>query len=329
MRILFLVTRLDKASARYRILQYRPYLEAAGFDVQIQTFANTWREKLKLLDSANQVDCVVIQKKLMAYLDLKLLRACSKKLIFDFDDAIMFPDSHAKANNSTTRIKKFSRMVKTVDTVIAGNAYLADRARPYTNQILCIPTCIDLSRYLILAKEPGHTVTLGWIGSAVTLPYLDLIRDPLEKIGEKYPNVRLKIVSNEFINLKNIDVIRKVWNYDEEIEDLNSFDIGLMPLSDDPWTRGKCGFKLLQCMAVGKPVVCSPVGVNRDIVKPNMNGFWAQSDEEWHNSLTKLIDDIPLRHRLGQEARRTIASQYNLASYADVLIEQFRALQQH
>ncbi len=321
MRILCLVTRLDKASARYRILQYIPYLEAEGIEVQVRIIGQKLGDKCQILAAARQFDLVLIQKKLIAYVDLKLLRAFSKKLVFDFDDAIMFSDSLASDTNSTTRQNKFRHMAQSVDAIIAGNSYLASLASTYNNQVFCIPTSIDLNRYQIQKPITSSTITIGWIGSAITLPYLKTIKIPLEAVGERAPNAQLKIVSDAFLHFSRIRSIHKPWNFDDEIEDLNSMDIGIMPLTDDPWARGKCGFKLLQYMAVGKPVVCSPVGVNRDIVQPDINGYWASNDEEWQDNLLKLIEDKTLRQRMGKAARVTIEEHYSLEKNAKILSE--------
>jgi glycosyltransferase involved in cell wall biosynthesis len=139
--------------------------------------------------------------------------------------------------------------------------------------------------------------------------------------------VQLKIVADDFFELEAMPVLRKRWSAEEEIADLHSFDIGLMPLSDDVWTRGKCGFKLLQCMAVGLPVVCSPVGINAEIVTDGVEGFWARGEEEWVARLSQLVADAGLRAAMGRRARQKVAASYSLAVNAPRLLQYLREVQ--
>jgi glycosyltransferase involved in cell wall biosynthesis len=155
------------------------------------------------------------------------------------------------------------------------------------------------------------TVTLGWIGSSSTIFYLERIRGVLDRVFERHTNTRLKIVADRFLDCDLMPVVKKNWDYGDEIADLRSFDIGLMPLTDDPWARGKCGFKLLQYMAVGVPGVASPVGVNTEIIEHGRNGFLAESEKEWTECLARLIEDPALRRRMGEEARRTVIERYS------------------
>jgi glycosyltransferase involved in cell wall biosynthesis len=242
-----------------------------------------------------------------------VFRRAAGKVIFDFDDAVMFRDSKRGRPGSVLRQLKFKRTVRGSDRVVAGNAYLEGMTLSYNRNVTVIPTSIDMDRYVPKAgADNDGTVTLGWIGSASTIFYLERIRGVLDKIYARYPNTRLKIVSDMFLDLSVMPVEKKRWRCEEEIADLHSFDIGLMPLTDDHWSRGKCGFKLLQYMAVGVPPVCSPVGVNREIVTHGVNGFHATSESEWLESLGSLIRESGLRRRLGTEARRIVKERYSL-----------------
>jgi glycosyltransferase involved in cell wall biosynthesis len=162
---------------------------------------------------------------------------------------------------------RFAFMMKRVDFVVAGNQFLKSETLHYNPYVEVIPTSIDLSRYNL--KESFHRdgpIVIGWLGSSSTLKYLKDLSPVFEDLFKIFPNTRLKIVCDNFFDLPNMPVIKKQWSLKEEVEDLKSFDIGVMPLTDDLWTRGKCGLKILQYYGVGVPVVCTPVGVNREIV---------------------------------------------------------------
>jgi glycosyltransferase involved in cell wall biosynthesis len=153
----------------------------------------------------------------------------------------------------------------------------------------------------------------------VTLKYLKQISPALVQLSKRFPDLKLKIVADEFFEIHGLEVEKKEWSLTEEIKDLHSFDIGLMPLSDDAWTRGKCGFKLLQCMAVGLPVVCSPVGMNREIVTDGVEGFWASSQKEWVDKIGTLVQDGSLRETMGSKGRKKVEKTYSLSINAELM----------
>lgn len=313
MRIAFLTTRTEKPSARYRFLQYIPYLEGRGHSVDVMVIPRGRAARYRLFKTLAGFDVVFLQRRLFSFLDLSILRRNSKRLIYDFDDALMYRDSKRGKQGSFLRELKFKRTVRGADAVIAGNSYLKGHSERYNKNTVVIPTTIDMERYASgESRAGGPTVTLGWIGSASTVFYLERIRGVLDKTFERHPNTRLKIVSDRFCDLDAMPVEKKMWSPDEEIADLRSFDIGLMPLTDDPWSRGKCALKLLQYMAVGVPPVCSPVGVNSEIVSHGENGFCAADERGWLDCLGRLILDGGLRKRLGTEARRTVKERYSL-----------------
>lgn len=323
MKIAFLTSRTDKASARYRFVQYLPRIEASGIECEVMTIPMTFGERGRFFKGLAGFDAVFLQKRLFSLFDCYRLTTAAKKIIYDFDDAVMFRDSWRGSQRSLIRASRFRRIVRRSDAVVAGNEYLAAEARVYNRNTFVIPTPIDMKRYTEKVRTAGGdgTVTLGWIGSAKTVGYLERIKGVLDKVHRMYPETRLKMVSDRFLDPGEMPVDKKVWSYDEEVAELKTFDIGLMPLTLDPWTRGKCGFKLLQYMATGVPAVCSPVGVNSEIVSHGVNGMLAVSDGDWVSSLGALIEDFSLREAMGKEARRTVASGYSLDVNAPKLIE--------
>jgi glycosyltransferase involved in cell wall biosynthesis len=224
---------------------------------------------------------------------------------------------------------KFKRIVKSCDLVLAGNNFLRDQALKFTSKdrVVLIPTVVDLDPYSVKNHGPSpKEIILGWIGSAGTLHYLNIILPALEKVASRFPHVCLKIVCDEFLDSSLIKVIKKPWNESDEVSDLQSFDIGIMPLTDDVWARGKCALKIVQYMAVGIPVVCSPVGTNRDIVRDGLNGFWAETEREWIDRLGILIEKGELRRKMGRAGRQIVEEGYSLNAVGDRIVRIFKEL---
>lgn len=321
MNIAVLVKRLEKPSARYRILQFIPFLQQNNFQTEVLVIPGNHLDRIRFFRKLRTYDIVFLQRKLFTTIELNILRRNTQRLMYDFDDAVMFRDSTKKNQYSSARTKKFIRTIKNADMVIAGNKYLKDLAIRHNPQTFVIPTTVDMELY---REKPATTssdsVILGWIGSKATLFYLENIKNVFETIFERFPNVSLKIVADRFFDCNKRPVIKKRWKYEDETDDLHTFDIGLMPLTDDLWSRGKCGFKLLQYMAAGIPPVCSPVGVNKEIVKDGINGFYALDEQEWVEKLSNLILDRQLRYRIGKNARLTVLDNYSKAIYEKKLL---------
>lgn len=312
MNIAFLVTRLDSPSVRYRVLQYIPYLEREGYVSEVFIIPKNHMDRVSLFRIMRNFDIVFLHRKLLNPIWRLLLRKISRNLIYDFDDAVMFRDSAHKNPFSARRMDRFKRIIRDADIVIAGNEYLKNFAVKENPKTFVVPTSIDMNRYTVKPQAiESNPIILGWIGSSVTLFYLENIKNLLDKIFDRFPSVRLKIIADKFFDCDRMPVIKKQWVYEEEISDLHSFDIGLMPLTHDPWSMGKCGFKLLQYMAVGIPAVCSPVGANKDIVTDGTNGFCADNELEWIEKVGELVRNHQLRIEMGIRARKTVIERYS------------------
>ena len=316
MKALFLVAKLNNASTRQRVLQYRPRLEAVGIASEIAEAPRSLAAKVALWRKLPLFDALFVQRRLFQPWEVAIMRRQARRLIYDFDDAVMFKDRGSNQTDNMTRRMKFRSMVRRADLVIAGNNYLRDQAAPFNDRVEVLPTTVDLERYQPKPNYEAERITIGWIGSRSTLSYLQDLREVLEQLGKRYPHVQLKIVADRFFSCNRLPVIRKPWEYATEIADLHSFDIGLMPLRDDPWSRGKCGFKLIQYMAVGVPAVCSPVGMNRDIVQHGVNGLWAEDARGWMEALGALIERPRWRLELGAAGRKTVEAFYSLQLHA-------------
>ncbi|ABA89828.1 glycosyltransferase [Syntrophotalea carbinolica DSM 2380] len=326
MNVLFLVPRIDKASTRYRVLQYLPFLETKGIGYSIKELSKKKRHWLHLARDIHEADVVFIQKKLFSFIEISFIRRIAHRIIFDLDDAIMFKDAPGNRLAQRRQSKRFASMARHADLIICGNRYLQEKTSKHSSDIRILPTPIDMHRYMV--KDPtrnqGTPFTIGWIGSKVTLKYLKDISPALSALAKRHPEIQLKIVADDFFDVEGMQVIKQPWSEEREIEDLHSFDVGIMPLTDDPWARGKCGFKLLQCMAVGVPVICSPVGMNRDIVTDGVDGFWASSQKEWTEKLSAIIEDRELRDTMAKRGRKKVEDTYSLAIHAKQMIRHLK-----
>jgi glycosyltransferase involved in cell wall biosynthesis len=317
MKILFLIQGFSVAASRYRVLQYIPYLKSKGVDATVSLYPRTLKENFQFFSDLPQYDLLFLQRKRFNQPRLGLLRGRAKRILYDFDDAVMYRNSKAENPISSTRRRRFIQMIKNSDFVIAGNEFLKREVLPFNPNVEVIPTTIDQERYpLKTYPVQQKRVILGWIGDHGSIHYLEKMRPLFERIGEKYPHAELKIVCDTFFDCDRMNVIKKNWSSEEEVADLQEFDIGLMPLVDDPWSWGKCGLKIIQYQGVGVPVVCTPVGINKDLVEDGINGYWAMTPEEWEKKLSLLIENSELRKQMGLEGRRRVLENYTYQACA-------------
>lgn len=315
MKLLILIQGFGVAASRYRILQFLPHLESHGIESTVMEFPDGFAEHVKLLKLLPDFDCVFMQRKRFHGIYLHLFRKRARRIVFDLDDALMYKNSLSASAYSRTRERRFAAMIRVTDAVIAGNSFLVEKTLPYNQHVTMIPTCIPLNRYSLKNYEISESgpITLGWIGDHGSIHYLQKLAPVLDRLAEMYPGrLQLKVICDTFIKCEVMPVVETKWSSESEVSELKSFDIGLMPLVDDPWSKGKCGLKILQYFGVGVPAICTPVGVNRDIVIPGYNGFWAANDEEWLQYLAVLIDDCNKRREFGLNGRHTLECGYTL-----------------
>ncbi len=345
MKILFL-TRYDSkgASSRYRFLQYIPYLETAGFECIVSPlFDNQYlnnlynckpnnflnlliyiKRRLSILVTTNKFDLLVLEKEIIpfapAFLE-QFLKLIKVPYIVDYDDAIFNQyDCHTNPIVRTILRKKIAVVMRNSQLVIAGNNYIAKYAQQAgAKQVEVIPTVIDINKYSLIKSKKNDAFKIVWIGSPSTYQHVEAILPALAKIC----NIKLLLIGagNKEFNEPWIEV--RSWSEVSEIKDIQSADVGIMPLPDTAWARGKCGFKLIQYMACGLPVIASPVGVNADIVEHGKNGFLASSLEDWIRFLTKLRNDQILRTRMGNYGRSKVEKHYCLQVTAPRIVELF------
>ena len=347
-RVLFL-TKYDPqgASSRYRVFQYIPLFESNGikchvsplFDAAYLTHRyetgsgsakdlfRAFFRRFVALSRIFRFDLVVVEYETLPYLPALMERWlvwCGVPYIVDFDDAIFHRyDLHQKGWVRRILGNKIAHVMRDAQLVTVGNQYLLNYARGAgARWVEFVPTVVDLNRYAEPRKQLSTKMplTIGWIGSPSTARYLLAVAPALAELCAQ-GRVRLRLIGSGPILLPGVMFDVLPWSEATEIEELSRFDIGIMPLPDEPWERGKCGFKLIQYMACGLPVVASPVGVNSEIVEEGVNGYLASSNVEWIQSLNRLIADSELRTRLGKNGRKKIEEIYSLQIVGPKLVE--------
>lgn len=348
MRILAL-TRYGRigASSRMRIFQYVPIWQSLGIHVEVSPLlsddyikrlyakqaTNWWgvlrdylMQVIRLL-RVRKFDLLWIEKELFPNLPAwfeQALNALGIRYIVDYDDAVFHNydlNPHPAKRFLTDKIDK---VMRNAALVVCGNTYLANRARTAgAHHVEIIPTVVDLERYEVLSPKPSPYIVIGWIGSPSTAKYLDLIAPVLQALSGKY-SLQLRVIGAQF-SWPGLEVDCRPWSEETEVEEIQGFDVGIMPLIDSPWERGKCGYKLIQCMACGKPVVASPVGVNKDIVVDDSNGYLASTGNGWIYAFDALFSNEQKRLDMGRQGRKLVEEKYCLQVSAPRLVRLLNA----
>lgn len=276
-------------------------------------------ERLNLFLMCRKFDVVIIQKKTsFREFELRLMKLLNPNIIFDFDDAVMFHELEHGNPLSGKNMVKFLRTIKYCKAVVAGNKFLAEFAEQNCPSVYVTPTPVDTENHKIKDYSiKNQDILIGWIGVSGNLKYLEKIKTALKEISSKHENLKLKIISNEPLSMDGVRTEFKKWNEKEETDDLRSLDIGIMPLDDSLWARGKCGYKILQYMGVGIPVVASPVGINAEFIMQGENGYLADTVEEWVEYLELLIKDSVKRKKMGLRGREIAENQYCVKKYSE------------
>lgn len=269
------------------------------------------RAMTQALWQAHRADVVIVQRKTLPLPLLWLLRRLSRCLVFDLDDAIFCnPDG----SFSATRMKRFAAMARASDHILAGNRFLADKSAQFNPAVSVIPTCLDVQKYDITADKPDAYIDMVWIGSHSTRKYLIDALPALELAVQRIPRLRLKIIADFDLPQAAFPTLAVPWNAATEAAELASSHIGIAPMRDDDWSRGKCALKVLQYMAAGLPVVSSNAGVNAEVVTPGETGYLVSTPEEWAQALQALASDENLRLTLGNNGRKQVKQDYDVAA---------------
>jgi glycosyltransferase involved in cell wall biosynthesis len=302
--------------ARHRYRAMAAPLRDAGFgEVRFTDIPKGVRARAAAFRGAADADLVLLSRKLFTRFELALLRRAARRLVFDFDDAVCFRDSTRGRPKSHVRARRFRRTVREADLVTAGNAYLAELARKAgARQVVVAPTAVDTTRYTPGPAASRSAFRVGWIGSRSTRAYLSLVAAPLAEVARRVPECVVAVMADQPPReLDGLPVEFTPWSEHGEAAFLRSLHAGLMPLPDDPWTRGKCGFKLLQYMACGVPALASPVGVNPDIVAQGAAGRLCRDDAAWVAALSELAADPATAAALGARGRAEAEARWSVA----------------
>jgi glycosyltransferase involved in cell wall biosynthesis len=301
MNLFIISNNLNRAGFRQRIAVYLDTLRASGIDCEVAKLPSGALARRRLFGRGTKFDVVLLHKKGLNPFDAFWLRRHSKRLIYHFDDAIMYSDKNPE-RNSRSHFVPFRRSVRIADMVIAGSTYLAQQARPFNPNVVILPTGINISEYNVeRPAKKDDKIRLVWIGSLSTLKYLEQIKSVPEAIGARFKNVVMRIICDDFLELENIPVEKCSWSKDTRGIDLAASDVGLAPLPDNRFTRGKCSFKVFEYSAAGLPVVASPVGTNSEYVRDNVTGFLVRDTRQWIDRITELIENPALRQKMGRE----------------------------
>src|SRR5882724_10304099 len=340
-------------SQRFRIEQWIPHLAAQGIRVDIFPFAdeamlrlmpkpgrrvakataNMRRFIARFSDviAARNYDVVLIHRAACiigpAILE-RFIAALGRPIIYDFDDAI-FVLHTTDANRRFAWLKfpgKTASICRISSHVVVGNSWLADYARQYNSQVSVIPTSIDTRHYQPANRHRSNSrVIVGWTGSSTSQTYLEVFAPVLKELIARR-DVEVRVISNREPLLPGVPYQWRSWSPETEVEELSQFDIGIMPMPDEEWARGKCALKALQYMAGGIPTICSAIGANCKLIQSGENGLLATTSDEWLSHLEKLIDDAGLRSRLGIAGRKTVEERYSMDRSAELFAQVIRSV---
>ena len=329
------------ASTRQRFLQYKPFLSAGGIETESHSLldndylnqvysdghqnfahiASRYLNRLNWLRSNPDVDAIWLQYEVFPFLPgiaERIVGLPGKPIIFDFDDAIFHNyDLHTNRLIRFALGQKLRTTIGQASMAFCGNTYLAKYTSEICTRTEIVPTVVDTSIYCPPSKRRSKNaeIYIGWIGTPSTWvqymhPMLPVFIETATKVG-----ARLSVMGAERNALSHPLLNFVDWGLDCEVPFLQNIDIGVMPLTDTPWARGKCGYKLIQYMACGLPVIASPVGVNCDIIEHGVNGFLVENDAEWVAALNALISDSKLRLRMGAAGREMVKRDFSLQVY--------------
>lgn len=306
----------DLPSFRHRLahLTQLPELDCVIKELPSRRYV---RRIIELKAAIQAADVVVLSKLKLNPIEGWLIKAWSKRTFYDVDDAIYLKRPRhigEEPGRSQWRWRKFKASSNAADTVVVGNQHLADVVSAFHQSVVIIPTPVDVTAYQAeqVDKPNDDLVRAVWVGLPSNLAYLELIRPALVKIAQQYPQFRLRIVSSRAVDWTDMPIEFVEWSHEGEKQALLTADIGLMPLTDDEWSRGKCAFKLLQYMAAGLPCVASPVGANCDAVIEQKTGFWAEDTLAWQTALEQLLVDLSLGATMGWAGQQRAEQLYDV-----------------
>jgi glycosyltransferase involved in cell wall biosynthesis len=330
-KVLLLGYGLAQPSFRHRMQSLVASLETAGWEVRTEQFPGgryglrTWERRALL----RWADVTILHQIKLSGLEARLFARYSRRRVFDVDDAIYVRKPRRlgePADESAWRRRKFAATCRHVDLVVAGNEVLAGVARRAAPRVEILPTSIECDAYRAASLPDTTPPTIVWVGSPENLVYLEMIRPALARLAARHPGLTLKVICSAFPSWPELCVDPVVWSPQSEVSGLATAHIGIMPLSDDAWARGKCAFKLLQYMAASLPCVASPIGANAEAVIDGVTGFHARDLDAWERRLEDLIVAPDLRARFGAAGHAHVQRRYAMSAYREGYAEQLARL---
>ena len=342
-------------SQRFRFEQYFNFLNENGIESELSFIINEeddnylyrrglFLRKLNILirsilirksnlKNLKNFDVIFIQREALmigsAYFEKKI-KKFGIPIIYDFDDSIWILDT-SEGNKKLEWLKKPDKtkeIISLSDLIIAGNKYLSEYALQFNKNVIIIPTTVDTVKFY-----PNHLmrnmdkIVIGWSGSITTIKHFNFLLPVLKKLMEKYgEKIIFRVIGDESYINNELGIRGEKWNSETEVEVLNSFDIGIMPLPNDKWAKGKCGLKGLTYMALEIPTIMSPVGVNAEIINNGVNGFLANDEHDWFNLICTLIENKALREKIGKEARKTVEDKYSVNANKEKYLNAIRGI---
>jgi len=312
---------------RYRVQAFEPWLASRKMRFEVRAVPRKVLCKLGLFLYARKARVALLQRKLLSVPELWVLRRCSRKLVFDFDDAVYRRDSFdERGPDDWLRRMRFRMTMRAADVVVAGNDFLAGKAlEAGAGNVVVLPTCIDMTRYPYDSRgnrrQRRDPLELVWIGSSSTLPSIAARRDLWDEVGRRFRNVRLKVICDRFPDFEMLPLKKAPWSRASEVRDLKSSHGGVALLPEDDWSRGKCGLKVLQYMAAGLPVIANGVGVQREMVANGWNGFVVDTVGDWMEAINILREEPSLAKRMGRRGRTVVRDRYDPAIWADRFLD--------
>ena len=312
---------IDEPSFRHRMLTLVPELSSRGWDCRVEAFPyrRYIRRIIERRHAQRAADLLVLHRIKPSPLEYGLLRRLNRTIVYDVDDAIYYRRPRRLGDlpdRGWFRSYKFLRTCALADLVVVCNRTLQQYAEGAGRPVEIAPTPVDLSSYERVRTEAKEVTTIVWIGLPENLVYLEMVRPVLARLRARYPALKLRVISSRFPDWQECPVEAVQWSSDVETTNLVTAGIGIMPLPDDEWTRGKCAFKLLQYMAAGLPCVGSAVGANLEAIEHGVSGFLAAEPEDWERALRALLDDQDLAARMGGAGRRTIRERFDISVVA-------------
>lgn len=316
--LLALIEKPDHVCYRYRVKAFAPALAERGWCIEAQPIERGIAF-LRQLKAVAHADAVILQRRLLSWWQLTLLRRKARYLLFDIDDAVFLRDSNSsRGPHSVRRSRRFRGIVQRADAVLAGNAFLAEEASRFTSadRVHYMPTCVDPTLYGRAPEfQQKGSLRLAWIGSRSTMPSLEEARPGLAEASRKSHDLTLRVICDAVPRLEGVAVEARDWSEATEADELAQADAGISWLPEHLWSRGKCGLKVLQYMAAGLPVVANPFGVHTEMVSPGVTGFLPHSAAAWADGLVQLANDPSVRRSLGEAGRDKVKRDFSVQTW--------------